>query len=101
MRISDWSSDVCSSDLILSIRPPRPSISAPQRLIDKKLSFRVVLRNSRAIDDRMRAVGRILQNIGLADGAVAQIGSGPMRSKRREQDDVAALGGHEIGRAHV
>src|SRR3546814_4571014 len=40
MRISDWSSDVCSSDLTVELRPPRyrpPAIVAFERAAQRQL----------------------------------------------------------------
>src|SRR3546814_3588974 len=105
MRISDWSSDVCSSDLARLIGP------APAR--DSYLKADRVLQV--ASDCRADAIhpgyGLLSENAGFAEQVEAAgltwIGPAPrsiraMGDKQRARDIAAAAGvPTEIGRAHV
>src|SRR3546814_4588963 len=81
MRISDWSSDVCSSDLILA---QRADLDAQIAALDR-------LALAQRVDDRRR----LFRRDGEAD---ADIAAGGREDLAVDADHIAA---HAIGRAHV
>src|SRR3546814_5705763 len=112
MRISDWSSDVCSSDLRGGIGPLEPSAiwrSGGGNAVRHGGAFRLYAAAFRAYPGRSAAAGRRLAARAVASAPVDQRHGGGHRPARLH----AALpepGGHErlspvapdeIGRAHV
>src|SRR3546814_18176645 len=79
MRISDWSSDVCSSDLIV------PAARRRRRLL-------------RLVTSRLLGTGGFVRSLGRElDGVVGVLGGG---ADRQRADVVHVAGGdHQIGRA--
>src|SRR3546814_14067167 len=75
MRISDWSSDVCSSDLEADIRPqqPEPAVDVGDERLQE------------AIDDIEVVQGTKLPagNKGMPRGAAGELGRAPRRRRRR------------------
>src|SRR3546814_11824734 len=57
MRISDWSSDVCSSDLIVSRGGPREIAQVADALNDMRIRIRALL------DDRTRMLAAITHDL--------------------------------------
>src|SRR3546814_5868356 len=100
MRISDWSSDVCSSDLTINLLRIDPLLMAiGHRPLDLRLG-----RRRRAEDveryTALRARRRITTDGFAGDG----IGDGVARGDRMRLPGGVRFGdvvGHEIGRAHV
>src|SRR3546814_6828835 len=80
MRISDWSSDVCSSDL--------------------KAGARLVQQHAETVDDNTAAGPRLRQQVGL-QRAVDEVGDHRIARQRSERDVKRRLPGHaEAGRVH-
>src|SRR3546814_6801872 len=104
MRISDWSSDVCSSDLSLAasvgMTVPEESRSPRQRAADKRRKEEVS-RHQQVLDmaqthylrelKQSQAAIRYLKQRGLSGEIAARFGLGWSGTDRRGQ----------IGRAHV
>src|SRR3546814_4727703 len=104
MRISDWSSDVCSSDLVMGIDPAvtRNVVEYPLILVvdiphvdlelqdagrlGDDLQFESTRVDVRRVGDRLNDAELLAGNIHLALGAL---------------DLVVEYSGVEIGRAHV
>src|SRR3546814_13574038 len=64
MRISDWSSDVCSSDLVLwSVAPSELGISAPQAVSELLQAGAVIARRDSDGSVYFRALGNDAQRI--------------------------------------
>src|SRR3546814_19111740 len=102
MRISDWSSDVCSSDLVVGLRVPGPGL---QRLDVPDVALDLVVQDQRValvlarerggvdgvepgedrlveIDSRLEALGpELFEPVGMA--VVADLGRVDRRSKKR------------------
>src|SRR3546814_12368952 len=57
MRISDWSSDVCSSDLPRIEQGPRPEDDAPVEMADRIDEAAVGIADAVGIDRRRTAIG--------------------------------------------
>src|SRR3546814_6550691 len=101
MRMSDWSSDVCSSDLVAqegtpgsrvagaAPRPP-PAAQHPQRLLVEVL---------RQIADRRPDF--VVHRMALAVGGVAQGNQLESEAALLQSEDLLRDEGLEIGRAHV
>src|SRR3546814_5763275 len=95
MRISDWSSDVCSSDLALRARPPLPvdGAGAVAGFLEQKLDARVVVAvvgRRRELRHRDLLQRRQHRRVAVRPAAL---------HAADERADVA--GALEIGRAHV
>src|SRR3546814_10268726 len=80
MRISDWSSDVCSSDLIGDFRPAMPGIDAPQScraVHDLAAVGATIIHAARAREQARRAlelpIGRERHPERIECGAVADL----------------------------
>src|SRR3546814_6591756 len=106
MRISDWSSDVCSSDLLQVLVDDEDRLAPALHVADGGPDL--------AADDRRQALGRLVedqqarvghegaadgQHLLLAAGERAGDLSGALAEAREERRD--ALHVPEIGRAHV
>src|SRR3546814_4927952 len=102
MRISDWSSDVCSSDLTDDIDAPVAAILEPQNLD---------ARDKRVLDDEMQlAADQLVGALGLEPRRETDLaGLGVVGDPRLQRRIIGAADGnashmelgHEIGRAHV
>src|SRR3546814_4882402 len=68
MRISDWSSDVCSSDLMPSVR--RYRLSALPRYVDPATIERIIAAcpTGRPVEVRDKAIILLLARLGLRAG---------------------------------
>src|SRR3546814_17745757 len=91
MRISDWSSDVCSSDLH---RPSRPDEHDPP-LKPRRQSYRLRRRRDRG--------GEILGRKGDRGraGGLGRMGQVPRKGGRRHGNGNAQRGDDEYGRARL
>src|SRR3546814_18433773 len=89
MRISDWSSDVCSSDLVADLVGHRRRVVLPERPV---LEHRAVPRRIRRFAD---AAGVALMHV--VDPAPQQA-AGPARRRLLDGVDTAAPGRGEVDR---
>src|SRR3546814_20284771 len=73
MRISDWSSDVCSSDLMPSVR--RYRLSALPRYVDPATIERIIAAcpTGRPVEVRDKAIILLLARLGLRAGDIREI----------------------------
>src|SRR3546814_10498897 len=81
MRISDWSSDVCSSDLLVGLRPDAPAalqVGSPQQFhgIAVSLVGRQGQQPQAALD-----IGRKAADAGLDQGIAEEIGRASCRER--------------------
>src|SRR3546814_7254364 len=100
MRISDWSSDVCSSDLLESAADPATGCLPLD--IDPKLAWALRHRDCFPVDVNRAPRGALLRVPGLGVKAVDRIVAS-RRHRRLRLDDVARLTrsvAKQIGRAH-
>src|SRR3546814_1078936 len=97
MRISDWSSDVCSSDL-QNRRPDQDNGSARRAMKRNDKTPPVVV-----ITGASAGVGRAVVRAFAADGAKIGLIARGLEGLEGARRDVEALGGEarEMGRAHV
>src|SRR3546814_1400340 len=100
MRISDWSSDVCSSDLLQTEEAERP-----RRFDHRLLPLFPILRNEAAGKRTERH--RVLHRVGIEPDqlhrAIAEIGKADPAVRMQDAlvYDAWEILGDEIGRAHV
>src|SRR3546814_9474044 len=98
MRISDWSSDVCSSDLEVNLRTgPGPTYPIEWVYLRRNMPVEIVAEfdNWRKIRDWQGTVGWVHQNL-LSGERYARIANAERVLLSRAGD-----GTPEIGRAHV
>src|SRR3546814_2483975 len=94
MRISDWSSDVCSSDL--KNRPRTPQIALGL------LPGRRHRRGAGGVDGKVDGEGRALAGHRIGEDVPARLLDDAVDGREPQPGALAGfLGGEEIGRAHV
>src|SRR3546814_4825752 len=97
MRISDWSSDVCSSDLVAEfywIVMPDSPIKTVEDLKGKRLGFTNPKSTSQALDFLL------LKQLGLTQDDVSMVktgGFGPMLVALQEGGQIGRASGRERG----
>src|SRR3546814_3797093 len=102
MRISDWSSDVCSSDLVLDARN-RIEFEQPRDIGNDRLGRHLGVDLARAVDASLDHCGREgIHYDGLPLARRPRAGGGRCRrSKAADGPDADIAEPKEIGRAHV
>src|SRR3546814_8825801 len=95
MRISDWSSDVCSSDLRIGVMPKPPRSVGGQRVYDaghlKRLAF---IRRSRELGfslDEIRALLRLVDGGDYTCGEVHEMTLAHIADIRRKIADLRRM----------
>src|SRR3546814_15348348 len=100
MRISDWSSDVCSSDLLVPPRDVDSLVAAMLYFVENPQQIAVMGRNSRRLAEErfdVRAINaRMLSVMGL-DGTALTGPAAGSRAKRKRQAPLC--GGGAVGGA--
>src|SRR3546814_8344376 len=105
MRISDWSSDVCSSDLKLVASGPVFRYERPQKGRFRQfhqLDAEIIGAAEPAADvELLTLADQLLHELGIADGVTLQLNT--LGDAETREAWRAALVAHfeEIGRAHV
>src|SRR3546814_1463369 len=107
MRISDWSSDVCSSDLVPLAVSPHPFRQAGRSMIAAALTSPCLIRSDgRTITIEPLRVVPFSHDVGVAGIPLrhANLSGTDQRSGSREAPvslPRRSAGGDQIGRAHV
>src|SRR3546814_1518487 len=84
MRISDWSSDVCSSDLLHRVTDLPEDIEGGLRLDEDMLGLDTALTKLAAVDERLARVVELRYFAGLSEMEIAALLDRSERSIRRD-----------------
>src|SRR3546814_5859237 len=102
MRISDWSSDVCSSDLAAFQGEIDHRLAEQDRRIDKQGAMGAAMLNMATSAAGIRTQNRVGVGVGFQGGESAlSVGYQRAISDRAVITIGGAFSGDEIGRAHV
>src|SRR3546814_10578141 len=99
LRISDWSSDVCSSDLPVDDRDGEPGAILARNAVDK--ARRIIFDERREIEPQRRDERRAIGHAGIGVGHPVARRLDVDRAARRLKMRRETRSDAEIGRAHV